>query len=32
MQYNKKTNLAIPANWKSGESGIERPWNMIGKY
>lgn len=32
LQYNKKTNLAIPANWKSGEAGIERDWNMIGKY
>lgn len=32
LQYSKKTNLAIPANWKSGEPGIERDWNMIGKY
>lgn len=32
LQYSQKTNLAIPANWKSGEPGIERDWNMVGKY
>ena len=32
LQYSKKTNLAIPANWKSGEPGIERDWSMVGKY
>ncbi len=32
LQYSKKTNLAIPANWKNGELGIERDWNMVGKY
>jgi peroxiredoxin (alkyl hydroperoxide reductase subunit C) len=32
LQYNKDTNLAVPANWKSGEPGIARDWNMVGKY
>lgn len=32
LQYSKKTNLAIPANWQTGQPGIERDWNMVGKY
>lgn len=32
LQYSRKTNLVIPANWKSGEPGIERDWSMVGKY
>lgn len=32
LQYSEKTNLAIPENWKTGETGIARDWNMVGKY
>ncbi|WP_373898745.1 hypothetical protein ACER0A_005260 [Haloimpatiens sp. FM7315] len=32
LQYSEKTNLAIPANWKSGELGMARDWNMVDKY
>lgn len=32
LQYSKKTNLVIPADWKIGEPGMERDWNMVGKY
>lgn len=32
LQYSERTNLATPANWKSGEPGISKDWNMVGKY
>lgn len=32
FQYNKKTGLGVPANWKSGEPGIKTAWEYVGKY
>lgn len=32
LQYNRMTNLATPPNWKRGDPGVERDWNMVGKY
>ncbi len=32
LQYNLKTGLAAPANWKPGEKGIPIGWDYVGKY
>lgn len=32
LQYNRETNLAVPADWKRGEAGISKDWDMVGKY
>jgi len=32
VQYGRKTGEGIPAGWQPGDPGIERDWNMVGKY
>lgn len=32
LQYNKETDLGVPAGWKPGDKGIPIGWNYVGKY
>lgn len=32
LQYNRRTELGVPANWQPGERGIPVGWDYVGKY